>query len=144
MIEPLDMKDTIGFYNSISPEARKNIDMLLLSTGWNKEKFLQTGHYIADHAKHFALTEEEVYGLLNAFPENARQRALISGIYGLPAMWFEKRDDKQRIRLFGLRSSVENGYFDDYTAGIIHAEGLAHEYMHCINALGRMRKCCDN
>ncbi len=93
MSHPLDMKEEIEFYRSVAESAEKNLGELFVSSGWTEEEFLDRGYRIVDPGSHIELAKSEIYGVLNAFPEPARRRAALSGIYGLPDAWFCQTED---------------------------------------------------
>ena len=185
MTNPLDMADTLKFYRE-NTELIKLALRLAKSSGsnqdrWTYSNFYGRNHRIFDPGNHASVPNDGIYAIINSLPENARWRAMLSGFYFLPDLWFEKRDDNlqvptadvkraisptsiipshtggpdsdtyfsnlfpdyaypegrhNRIRLFGLKKSIEAGILDGLTAEIVHAEGLVHEYVHALNALG--------
>ncbi len=151
------MKDTIEFYDSIRGVGEDNLKRLTDSQGWSKSEFEKRGIVFDDPNRDIALTEDEIYGIMNSFPESFRNRISVGYILGNGPLWFKSeklevtgdvnealsqtsiipshishanQDKKQNISLFKLEN------VDPKVARIIHGEGFIHELAHTANFPG--------
>ncbi|MBT4538770.1 hypothetical protein HOI26_02830 [Candidatus Woesearchaeota archaeon] len=160
MTNPLDMCDTIAFYEN-TPEVDKKLDVILGQT---------FGFYVPKvrslclaESEHYQFSFAQMRKIVDKLPKNAQIR-LKAKVSGNPDLWFSNGNqpiptsdiDKARsptaiipsyiefsadgvpkIQLYGLGKSIENVILTTKTARIIQAEGLLHEVTHAINWLGR-------
>ena len=102
MSNPLDMKGTIEFYQSIRDRVEGALEFKgnplepfnnpTLFEKWSREDYEARGLRIVGNAP-CALSDEEIVRTLNLFRVQARERTLVSEVVKMPAMWFEKTDD---------------------------------------------------